>query len=193
MISKLSNNISKKLCYMSVISKNEQELYAYGFFLLLSRIFFLIVAAIWGILLEVFWESILFYILFSILRGYAGGAHASAENVCMGFTAILLFMASLCCHLMEMADCTVLAICILLLGSAVVSLLSPLVPTEKPLDYLELLHYRWISRAITITLALSGITAAVMKVHQILYIVSICVCFESILLLFGQAKSLRSV
>ena len=91
MISRLSNRIVQSLYKSGAIPAEEKELYNYGFFLLLSKMFFLGIAMAFGAIWNVFWESLLFYIMFSILREYAGGVHASKEAICLISTTTSMF------------------------------------------------------------------------------------------------------
>ena len=190
MISKISSSISEKLCYANVIPAEEQALYSYGFFLLLSRSLFFVITFIFGFLFKTLWESIVFYVLFSLLRGYAGGVHASEEPVCMFFTTVLLFLASAFLHMMKISTCTAIAVGMLLIGGMVVFLLSPLDTEEKPLNPSERCYYRRVSRLITATMALAGSVAIILKIHGVLYVMSTCVSFEGVLLLIGQGKNM---
>lgn len=190
MISKISSSISEKLCYANVIPAEDQELYSYGFFLLMSRSFFFVITFIFGFLFKTLWESIAFYFLFSILRGYAGGVHASEESVCMLFTTLLLFLASAFLRMMKMSTCTVVAAGMLLVGGMVVFLLSPLDSEEKPLSPSENRYYRRISRAISSAMILTGSVAIILKFHSLLYVVSECISFEGVLLLAGKGKAM---
>ena len=81
MISRLSNSIVKVFLEQSDIS-NDEELYQYGFFILLSQILYFIITIVIGILLGIVLESIIFYIAFQFIRRYAGGYHASMEIRC---------------------------------------------------------------------------------------------------------------
>lgn len=191
MISALSSKISEKLCNANVIPRDEQELYSYGFFLLLSRGIFLIVAAVFGILFETLWESILFYILFSVLRGYAGGIHASKEATCLCCTTLVLLLTAVGVQIMEVAGCVIVPLWILLGGGTVIFLLSPLDSEEKPLSAPERQHYRLISRSITVGITLLGLAASLAGCNQILYVSSACLGIESVLLIAGWIKERR--
>lgn len=188
MIFRLSNSISVKLCNANVISRDEQELYSYGFFLLLSRGIFFAVAAVFGCLFKTIYESILFYILFSVLRGYAGGIHASKETTCMFFTTALLLLVSGCFQIMELAGFVTVPLWLLIVGGIIVFLLSPLDSKEKPLSNLELQHYRQISRWITVGIIILGIGGAMVEYNAVLYVSCICLVCESILLLVSWWK-----
>ena len=73
MISEISKNITEKLCSQDIISYEEEELYSYGFFLLISRCVYFAIAGIFGCLFGSFLKSMLFAMLFLTLRNYAGG------------------------------------------------------------------------------------------------------------------------
>lgn len=91
MISRLANIISEKLLRAQVIEEADRELYVYGFFILLSQGIYFCLTALFGFLFGTLWENIVFYIMFSILRGYAGGFHASSESTCAFLTIAALF------------------------------------------------------------------------------------------------------
>ena len=71
-----------KLLVNGTITEDEQELYIYGFFMLLSQLMYLILACIFGLILGCVLESLIFYITFQFIRRYAGGYHASTETIC---------------------------------------------------------------------------------------------------------------
>ena len=76
LLSKLSERIAVGLARSSVIQNEDVELYAYGFYILISKLLFLIMALIFGVILNIVLESLVFYVLFSIIRAYAGGVYA---------------------------------------------------------------------------------------------------------------------
>ena len=80
MINKISQYFTKKLLVNGAISKEEQELYIYGFFMLLSQLMYFILAFIFGLIFNCIIESIIFYIGFQFIRRYAGGYHAATET-----------------------------------------------------------------------------------------------------------------
>ena len=91
MISKLSEKAAEKLLVQDNLSQEDRELYVYGFFILFSKIFFFFLTVVYGLLIGNIVESILFYAIFTVIRGYAGGIHASNEKTCVFFTSLSLF------------------------------------------------------------------------------------------------------
>ena len=82
MISKFAEKLVDCLYCQHDISDDEQELYKYGFFVLLSQILYLIIAIILGSIFKSVFESVIFYIAFQFIRRYAGGFHAKTETRC---------------------------------------------------------------------------------------------------------------
>lgn len=145
MISTLATNITNTLCAASLIEGGDKELYIYGFFILISRLFFLLVSILCGLLFGVPWESVLFYVMFTLLRSYAGGIHAKTENMCTILTTLSL-LASICgIRVLSFVQNEMIALVMLGIGSVCIIAFSPLDTAEKPLESEERHHYKRIS------------------------------------------------
>lgn len=188
MISSLSILITEALYKSQVIAEEDKELYVYGFFVLLSKGLFFLVSTFFGWTLGVLWESIVFYIMFSTLRSYAGGFHASKESVCTCCTTVSLFLSSLSIWNMERIGNTLIPFCSLVVCSIVVYVLAPLDSEEKPLALCEILKYRRISKVIVIAIVLIAISGGLLHIPGILYIASTSMGLEFLLLILGKAK-----
>lgn len=184
MITNWGKKIARKLAASGTISPEEIDLYGYGFFLLLSSTLYLIVVAIFGSAFGILWESIVFYFLFSILRGYAGGIHAKTEYGCMLSTILALLLSTMGIWGMLQAEHLTMAMILLIVGCAVVFLFSPLDVPEKPLSAEDWRHYRRISRWLAAAYALLGIWAEAAD-WPILYPLAASAALEGILLLAG--------
>ena len=192
MITKLASNITGALCALAVIEDEDQELYIYGFFVLLSHGIFFVISASFGIIFGTLWESIVFYIMFSILRRYAGGFHASRESTCTLCTTIALFMSSAGISILEKAGGIVLPLLMIVLGTVVISLLSPLDSEEKPLTQNECQYYRRKSLVTVWAIIVIALGAIVVNVLGLLCSAALCMVLESFLLVMGKAKKLRT-
>lgn len=188
MISSLSSLITEALYKSQVIAEEDKELYVYGFFVLLSKGLFFLVSAFFGWILGVLLESIVFYIMFSTLRSYAGGFHASKESVCTCCTTVALFLSSLSIWWMERIGKTVIPLCILVACGAVVSLLAPLDSEDKPLTPTELALYRQKSKIIVVVVGIAAVGGLCLDIPGILYAASISISLESVLLALGRMK-----
>ena len=92
MISKLSNRITQKLLKRNVIPEEDQELYAYGLFMIISYTAFFMIAIVFGVILNITFSSIIFFISFCLIRNYAGGIHANSEIKCSIITTLLILI-----------------------------------------------------------------------------------------------------
>ena len=186
MISRLSKCISEYLCKMNVIPLEDRELYAYGFFLLLSRGIFLVTTALIGAILGIFWESVLFYTIFSLLREYAGGVHASKETVCLICTILMMSLGVISIRLFENEKCIGIALVLLLVGSVIVYFLSPLDSENKPLTSSERQYYGKKTRRIVEILVLSALILMPVKNSVLLYIIAVTLILEGALLILAK-------
>lgn len=188
MISRLSGTITDALYKSQVIEEADRELYTYGFFVLLSQGLFFLISALFGLIFGTLWESVVFYIMFSILRCYAGGFHASKESVCTCCTTASLFLASLSIWVQSEVESVIVPVSVLVLCSAVVYLLSPLDSEDKPLTSNDFYEYRRKSRAIVIAIVIIAISGVLLHIPGILYAASTSMVLESCLLVLGKAK-----
>lgn len=193
MISRLSSIITEALYKSQVIAEEDKELYTYGFFVLLSKTLFFLVSALFGWMFGVLWESMVFYIMFSTLRSYAGGFHASKESVCTCCTTVALFLSSLSIWYMERIGNTVIPFGILVMSGAVVYLLAPLDSEDKPLTHAEMVLYRQKTRVMDIAVVLLAISGLCLGQPGILYATSTSMELESCLLVLGKVKNELSV
>ncbi len=131
MISRLSELVVNALCKTSIIEESDKELYLYGFFILLSQVFFFLITSLFGLVLGTLWESIAFYFMFSTLRSYAGGFHASKESVCTFCTTVALFLTAVILSYFKQSGGFAIPFCVLVFCSAVVSPLGPRGPEKK--------------------------------------------------------------
>ena len=161
MINSLSQLLAKHLCNTSVITESDMELYAYGFFVLLSRILFFIVSVIFGIIFNIIIESILFYILFCFIRSYAGGIHAPTELLCTIFTTISLFLSVLGIKLMLNYGDQKIAYAVYFVSFIIIIILSPLDTKEKPLNNNEKKQFKVKTCCILFFILLISIVAVV--------------------------------
>lgn len=187
MITNWGEKIARRLAASGTISPEDIDLYGYGFFLLLSSTLYLIVIAIFGSVFGVLLESIVFYFLFSILRGYAGGIHAKTEYGCMLSTILALLLSTMGIRGMLQAEHLTMAMMLLIVGCAVVFLFSPLDVPERPLSTDDWRYYRIISRNLAVAYVLIGVWARVAE-WRILYPLAASTALEGILLLIGTAN-----
>lgn len=186
MATRIAESITQKLLTTSVIKEEDKELYSYGFFLLITRFFFFLITVFVGVLVGIPVESVLFYIVFVSLRGYAGGVHAKTETACTILTTLALTGSVLGIKVMEITNCSVISTLMLMCGSLVILLFSPLDTKEKPLTNQEKRYYR---RVCYLLLALwlgMSVVAQIASLGMVFYSVTCGVFLEGMLLGIGK-------
>lgn len=189
MISKLSYAITDALCKASVAEEREKELYAYDFFAFLSQGIYFLLSLIFGFLLGIPFESIVFFVVFSKLRRYAGGFHASTESACMFSSTLTLLLSALAIRELSSTGNIAIPGCVLALASLAVYRLCPLDSPEKPLDESERKCYKKKTAKILITVVLLTLVGCLLKIYWILYASTISIVIENGLLILGKIKS----
>ncbi len=188
MISAIADRISEEMLHEGLILEEDRELYQYGFFLLISRGIFFVIAGIAGALVGNLWDSIFFYILFSLLRGYAGGLHADREAVCLFSTTASLFLAAKIIFCLRRGNYVILSCGVLVVCSALVLLIAPLDSDSKPLGESEMRHHRKVTRLLTLLMNLGSFVWLMAGYPQFLFISCVVTGVEAVLLILGKAK-----
>lgn len=192
MITALGDRLARALALSGAVPEGEQELYSYGFFLLLSKSLFLLVTAAFGAMWGVLCESIAFYGLFALLRGYAGGIHASKEGTCLLWTTAAMFFFTGLIRWLETPGREAAALRLLLAGLIGVALLSPLDSTEKPLDLEDRSLYRRRSLVVVLGAAGGSLVSAALGWLTPLAIAAPTLALEALLLVIGTVKIRKS-
>lgn len=186
MINKLSKFLTEKLFVNGAISEDEQELYIYGLFILLSQLLYLVIACLIGLMLECFVESIIFYIAFQVIRRYAGGYHASTETRCEILSTLSILICIILIRLSKAYDAQTLFLIINVISSVLIFALCPLDSPAKPLSKKEFKYFRKISCITLFTINVVVAVSYFMNFQFLFFPCCISLIFESILLILGK-------
>ena len=192
LLSKLSERIAVGLARSSVIQNEDVELYAYGFYILISKLLFLIMALIFGVILNIVLESLVFYVLFSIIRAYAGGVHADKEWKCFFYTSISIIMCVLGLKILINIELTCVYVSLLIASSLLIILFSPLDTEEKLLSEIEREKYSIISLLILLIYLTMSLVLVITGIRSISYSICVAVTLEAILLSAGKIKQITN-
>ena len=192
MITAMGNRLARALALSGAVPEDEQELYSYGFFLLLSKGIFLLVTAAFGAMWGVLWESIAFYSLFTLLRGYAGGIHASSESACLLWTTAAMFFSTGLIRWLEAPEKKAAALGLLLAGFVGIALLSPLDTPQKPLAPENRRFYRRLSLAVALGAVSGSLVSAALGWMTPLSIAAPALALEALLLFTGTVRIQKS-
>lgn len=95
MITALSKRITHFLYSKKVITFDTIEIYQYGFEIIISTIIGFFITIMIGVLFRMIWLSLLYYIIFVVLRQFTGGYHAKTYfkcNLVFAVTTAFIFL-----------------------------------------------------------------------------------------------------
>ncbi len=188
---KLAQKTGDALCGSQMSGEEGEDLYIYGFFVLYTRLFFLIITIFISFVFGIVWQGSLMYIIFSLIRSYAGGVHASKESICLIATPMAFLACLIALRLCIQWDNMILPTVLLLCEWSVIMLLSPMDTAEKRLSPSERKRYRLITFVIASAVSLSSFLCAAFGLRSILYTCAVSFGLESILLLIARLNTMR--
>ena len=188
MISKISSRVAEILIKHSAIENKDEELYTYGFFILLSQILYFIITIAIGILLNIIIESIVFYIAFQFIRRYAGGYHASTETRCEILSTLSILSCIVVIKLSKIYDFQTVLLIISAFSAVCIIIFCPLDTPEKPLSEKEVKYFRKVSWLILFVIIIAIVISFVFEFNIVIVPCCLSLILESILLVAGKIK-----
>lgn len=91
---KLAKSLTKYIIHKGMIDKADQNIYEYGFTITIEAGIFILFSLFTTLYLHMFIEGILFFIIFTPLRTYAGGLHLKKYHSCF-ILSCLTFLGTL--------------------------------------------------------------------------------------------------
>lgn len=193
MINNLAKRFADRLLANGSISEDEQELYIYGFFMMLSSLMYLILACFLGCILGCVLESIVFYIAFQFIRRYAGGYHASTETRCEVMSTLSILACIVVIRLSKTYDFQFALLVVSAVSAVCIAVLCPLDTPEKPLSEKEFKYFRKISCLILSAISIVVILSYFVRLKWLQIFFAPCclsLILESLLLTAGKIKKL---
>ena len=184
--------MTRMLVTSSLIEEGDRELYSYGFFMLISRIYFFLVTLVTGLLMDIPFESTLFYVVFMVLRTYAGGVHAKSEIACSVLTTMAMISSVLGIKQLESLENGAIPLLMLVAGSLCILLFSPLDTKEKPLDEQEKRKYRAFCVVVALLCIVVAVIAQLLSIHGVFFAITCSIFLEGILLAVGKLNYMNT-
>lgn len=167
MITFLSRIIADFLCRKNAVSDDDKEICAYGYEVLFFNLLNALLIFFLGILLNKLFYSIIFFLIFAVLRQYCGGFHAKSTVVCTItyiISYLFIVLVSECDAISEIytiGKCISLDIAFL----GMIVLYAPIENPNKILGKSEKEKYKKISIYITIFITVISIIAYYINIH----------------------------
>ncbi len=191
MFTKLAEKTVIAMSGASRIADDEKDLYVYGFYMLFSYLYYFVFAILLGVVFHLLAESVLFFLLFSLIRSYAGGVHAAKEISCMICTSLSFLASITAIRLGVLFAQPVAAWVVLAVASVSILIFAPLDTQEKRLDHAERKHYQKISYLILSAIITLAILTYVIHRYSIFYACAASLGLEGTLLFIGHLKNGR--
>lgn len=146
----VNNYIVTYLVDNHLVKKEEAPIYQYGFSILFLKITYWISFLIFGLFFDVFIETVIFLLMYSWIRVYAGGYHASSVSKCYIISLTTVIINGILCTYHEFFDNLIIDELIFVASWIYVYIYCPVDNSNKRLDELEKKRFRKYSHIILI-------------------------------------------
>ena len=184
MFNAISTKITDILIKHDCISKENSELYSYGFRQLFMMLLNISITFLLGIIFNKVLQSILFSIIYIPIRSFAGGYHAKTPLRCTTFSTLMIFLVLLILKFIVLPIYVVVLLWLISIGTIIS--LSPVESRNKPLDTIEKSVYK--KRTIFLLMLDSVIIIVFMmfSLNQLYTCVVLSLVSLSVMLLLGS-------
>ena len=187
MLERLSEKFTGKLIQAGIISEEDTDVYAYGFFQSVMMILNIVTTLILGIIFQLVIPCILINLVYIPIRTNAGGHHASSPFKCYVNSTIII--AVLLSVIKWVAIPIFISIVILAVSSAVIIILAPVETENNPLDEEEKRVYRKRTIVILGIEIVIFIISLILNKNLIAEIISLGLLTECLMLIIGCVKN----
>lgn len=155
MINKLSSLISSKFVEHNIISKSVKDVYRYGIEITISSIIGFVITCLIGLLFRMLMQTMLFYVIFILLRSMTGGYHAKTYLKCnFMFSIITLFIVTFSKAAYEMQISFGILTLLFLPSIAIFIWIAPVENVNKPIKAEKRVYWKSISIVTSVLLYL---------------------------------------
>ena len=155
MINKLSSLISSKFVEHNIISKSVKDVYMYGIEITISSIIGFVITCLIGLLFRMLMQTMLFYVIFILLRSMTGGYHAKTYLKCnFIYSIITLFIVTFSKAAYEMQISFGILTLLFLPSIAIFIWIAPVENVNKPIKAEKRVYWKSISIVTSVLLYL---------------------------------------
>lgn len=155
MINKLSSLISSKFVEHNIISKSVKDVYRYGIEITISSIIGFVITCLIELLFRMLMQTMLFYVIFILLRSMTGGYHAKTYLKCnFIFSIITLFIVTFSKAAYEMQISFGILTLLFLPSIAIFIWIAPVENVNKPIKAEKRVYWKSISIVTSVLLYL---------------------------------------
>lgn len=153
MIEQLANTISGLFLSKNIIKENDLSIYTYGMEILISEFISTIIAYCIGIVTHKLFQTMLYLFVFSFIRVYTGGYHASTHRNCIILFNFLLVITILLIECFSNKAIHPLLVSNTIASAGIIFTIAPVADTHKPFNSFEKNIYKRKARTRTVLLS----------------------------------------
>lgn len=149
-------------CIVDCLIKNkkitieEASAYQYGYEILISSCLTFAIAVGFGLIMRCLFASILYFIMFALLRSICGGYHAKTYLKCNAIYMFISFSVLFSFKYVPADKVTACHYCLLTLSVIITYIYAPVENENKPLSAAQKKHFRILGTAAVVLLALTS-------------------------------------
>ena len=186
--SKIASVLTRMFTEERLIDNEDQDLYEYALFNILSYLFFLTLAMLVGFMLGMFFESVLFFVSFCLVRNFAGGIHADTERKCTIVSTFSIITSIVVIRVLDFFGLKTFSLFLLVISTICLIVLSPIDTPNKKLSDSEKKKYKKKTVLICLVLVMLHIILLCVEIHSFAIAVSVSMVFAAALVVAGKIE-----
>lgn len=191
MMEKVSYVLAGYLVRKGIITIEKSCIYQYGFQIGLEVSLNTLISILIAVFLHMEWETLIFFIVFAVLRSYAGGLHMETYLgclicSCMSLMGLLLIVKYIDCQ--RFFSLGIIAVSLIL-----VKVLSPVLDINRPVSDKDLLKFARRLNYSIVGIVFLAIVLFLLRLNRMLLMLSATTTFMVCILAFGKVKYENSV
>lgn len=183
---KISHVLTDYLVNKGKIEIDKSCIYQYGFQIGLEVSLNTLISILIAVFFHMEWETLIFFIVFTVLRSYAGGLHMGTYLGCLICSCMSLIGLLL---IVKYWNCQSFFSIGIVFGSLIlVKLLSPVLDTNRPINEDDLLKFAKRLNCSIVGIVFLAILLFLLKLDRMLLMVSVTTVFMVCILVLGKVK-----
>ena len=187
MFQKASSAIVDSFENFGIVNNENREIYLFGIQQILTLLLNAISMLVIGFLFHQIFQCILYMALFIPLRSFAGGYHANSPQRCYVYSVACVTIAMIIIKLDFLNE--LYYYCIAVVSGILIFMLAPVEDHNKPLDDLEVEHYRLRTRVILTIEGLFFACAMVLNWKNVVLCITLAFLTLGLMLIAGKIKN----
>lgn len=180
----IAHTLTNYLIRKNVIAMERSSIYKYGILIGLEVCLNTVISIIIAVLCHMEWETLVFFVVFTLLRSYAGGLHLSSYSSCLICSCMSLLGLLLVVKHLNIDNSY--SIGIVLISLFIIKLLAPVEDINRPISPSELRIFRRMLNRSIIKIIVLAIIFYLMELDRFLLMISVTTMFMVGILVLGK-------